>query len=84
MTTEELLARLDERTKQMHEDFQQFLKRAENGGWGRCVERGSRITAVEDKVKDHIGDHKWINRMIATVVLTEMVQAFFVFVAPRI
>lgn len=84
MTTEELLARLDERTKQMHEDFQTFLRHADNGGWKRCVERKSKMEETEKKVKSHLADHKWTNRAITAVVLSQLIQAFFTFVGPKV
>ncbi|MFZ3046502.1 MAG: hypothetical protein WA151_11350 [Desulfatirhabdiaceae bacterium] len=74
---QDLLIRLDERTKKIEEKLDEFMKRAGNGGWTRCADRGIRLKLVEDSQKTHRSRHMWYSNLIIALGAAELLALVF-------
>jgi hypothetical protein len=58
----DLLIRLDERTKSIEEKVDALIVHADNGGWKRCTRQNDRIKALEDFSAGKKETEKWFKR----------------------
>jgi hypothetical protein len=58
----DLLIRLDERTKSIEEKVDALINHADNGGWKRCTRQDDRIKALEDFSVGKKETEKWFKR----------------------
>lgn len=83
MTPEEqytLLIQLQERMDSIEKKIDNIIFQAENGGWGRCRERGVWIKNLERKEEIGFDRAKWFNRLlvgsVAVLIIEKVIRLF--------
>jgi len=66
----DLLIRLDERTKSIEEKVDALFAHADNGGWKRCTRQDDRIKALEDFSDRKKESEKWFKRVTLGTLFT--------------
>lgn len=77
MYNDDLLIRIDERTKYILDAIDELKTHADNGGWRRCVGHAGRIKTLEDNQKSHRKGHKWYANLIIGLGITELLALIF-------
>jgi len=74
---DDLLVRLDERTKYIVFTLDELKSHADNGGWLRCREREGQIKTLEENQKSHRLGHRWYVNLVIGLGITEILALIF-------
>lgn len=77
ITMDERVIRMDERIGSMMEKIDSLIGHAENGGWGRCRERGEIIADLREDVADMKKENTKFKWMVFSGVFTVILGLIF-------